>query len=178
MTNTYSPIPLDENWKSGVSMAHLSYNGPKPETPEHTRERKAREIPEETFASDEELSRLRHERDLKAAIAEDPHRFGRWLAKHGQGKGITQEAEREALMWAMLEDALNQDDGFPRTFATLQDLFVRRRYQKALDDLLNRLNDRSYCGHIKERADHAKRDHENHLLALQLAQLDKMDGAT
>lgn len=175
MTNTYSCIPSAENWKSGISVAGFR-NDPLPETPERTRERKAREIPEETFASDEELVRLRHDSDLKTAIAADPYRLGHWLAKHGQEKGSTQESERNALMWAMLEDALNQDDGFSRTFAALQDSFVRQRYQQTRDDLLNMLNNRIGGFDIREQAGNAKRAYENRLLALQLAHLDKMEG--
>lgn len=174
MTHTYSPIPLEERWKSGISVAGLN-NGPRPETAERARERKAREIPEETFADDETLHKLRHARDLKAAIASDPHRLGHWLAKHGQEKGINRESERESLMWAMLEDALNQDDGFSRTFATLQDLLLHQRYQQALDDLLGNINDRSYCANIRQQADNARRAYDDHLFALQLAHLDQID---
>jgi hypothetical protein len=129
----------DERRRTGYSIGHLGghTNGPKPETPERARERKARAIPEETFADDQELARLRHDSELKADIARDPHTMGKWCAEHSQG--IDKDAGNERLMFAMLEDARNEDEGFTRSLSVLQDLIVRQRFQQGLVELNNKI---------------------------------------
>jgi hypothetical protein len=167
----------DERHRSGYSIGHLGghINGPKPETPERARERKARAIPEETFADDQELIRLRHDRDLKVDIARDPYSLGSWCAEHGRGQGIAKEAASDSLMWSMLEDARNQDAGFPASLSVLQDLLVRQRFQQGLIDLHDKINAFGGAYYFRGEADRARRAYEDRLFALQLAYFDKME---
>lgn len=167
----------EERRRAGYSIGHLGghINGPKPETPERARERKARAIPEETFADDQELIRLRHDRDLKADIARDPYSLGSWCAEHGRGQGIAKEAASDSLMWSMLEDAKNQDDGFTRSLVVLRDLLVRQRFQQGLIDLHNKINAFGGAYYFQCEADRAKRAYEDRLFALQLAHFDKTE---
>jgi hypothetical protein len=164
----------EERRKDGYSIGHLGghINGPKPETPERARERQARAIPEETFADDQELARLRHDRDLKADIAHDPYSMGRWCAEHGHG--VDKDAGNERLMLAMLEDARNKDEGFTRSLSVLNDLLIRQRFQQGLVDLNNKINAFGGASYFRDMADHAKRAYEDRLFALQLAHLDKI----
>lgn len=166
----------EERRRTGYSIGHLGaahVNGPKPESTERIRERKARAIPEETFADDHELSMLRNDRSLKEEIARDPHTMVKWCAEHSQG--IDKDAGNERLMFAMLEDARNEDTGFSRSLSVVQDLVVRQRFWQGLVDLNNKINAFGGASYFREMADRAKRAHENRLFALQLAHIDKLE---
>jgi hypothetical protein len=168
----------EERRRTGYSIGHLGaahINGPRPETPERIRERKARAIPEETFSDDQELIRLRHDRDIKADIARDPYILDRWCAEHGQSHAVAKEAASDRLMWSMLEDARNQDEGFTRSLFLLQDMLVRQRFQQGLVDLHNKMNSFGGASYFRGEADSAKQAHEDRLFALQLAHFDKME---
>lgn len=173
---TEQRIQNSENHRTdGYSIGHLGghINGPKPETTERARERQARAIPEDTFADDQELARLRHDRDLKADIAKDPYSMGKWCAEHGHGVG--KDTGNERLMFAMLEDARNKDEGFTCSLSVLQDLLIRQRFQQGLVELNNKLNTFGGVSYFREMADRAKRAYEDRLFALQLAHLDKLE---
>lgn len=160
-----------------INIGHLGtrINGPREETPGKARERKARAIPEETFADDPQLAKLRRDRDFKAAVAGDPNFLGSWCAEKGKRIAKTDEVLRDEMMWAMLEDAIAERSDFPRTIEVIQDHAVRQHFRQTLEDLHNRTNGWNSRGFFTDKADEARRAYQDHLFLLQMKHLDKME---
>lgn len=116
----------------------------------------ARALPDEMFAADPEVQRLRATYEVREAVLRDRLAINLWLkAEHLRVLGRIKAAE-DGLMWAVLASAANRDDDFQLARAHLAALGAEKTLEAGIGDAMKLLG-AAYGGgsHLQEAADKA-----------------------
>lgn len=157
------------------------YARPKPtqaELDEAARLKTARALPDDLFANEPEVKRLRAALHAKTTLIEKRTQVRDWLAgQQAQFEAAIEDAER-AVSQAILEDAADQDDGFTKTREALSALEFSKSvsaYADAAYDMVAHSNPAAQHALYNAR-DAVRKELDEHLLNLKKAHVDARAG--
>ncbi len=106
-----------------IRLKHQYRTGPDPEAlAEAQRRQKAKAIPDSDFDGDPEVQQLRAISESRAKVADGFLEVRLWLDAQRDAQTEALRTAEDSLLWAMLDDAANGQDDFPRTSKALADI--------------------------------------------------------